>query len=222
MMIPFKEFIENDTKNEGVMTKLKSLALAGAVAAGSASAAPNSFNVPFKSDKPILTQQQQARAYPLPTKKELFNTLKKHEGFERKAYPDVTGMSIGIGFHLSDPSNKAILNRLHITNKDIKNGLNDFQIENLFYARLEVAVKDAKSFIGANTFITLPTQVQAALINMSYNLGINRLNKFVDLKAALIKYDFKEAALEMKDSLWAQQTGNRATELANIVRNAKL
>jgi len=221
MMIPFKEFIENDTKNEGVMNTLKSLALAGAVA-GSAAAAPNSFNVPFKSDKPILTQQQQARAYPLPTKKELFHTLKKHEGFERKAYPDVTGMSIGIGFHLSDPSNKAILNRLHITNKDIKNGLNDFQIENLFYARLEVAVKDAKSFIGANTFITLPTQVQAALINMSYNLGINRLNKFVDLKAALIKYDFKEAALEMKDSLWAQQTGNRATELANIVRNAKL
>ena len=99
MMIPFKEFIENDTKNEGVMNTLKSLALAGAVA-GSAAAAPNSFNVPFKSDKPILTQQQQARAYPLPTKKELFNTLKKHEGFERKAYPDVTGMSIGIGFHL--------------------------------------------------------------------------------------------------------------------------
>jgi len=26
----------------------------------------------------------------------------------------------------------------------------------------------------------------------------------------------------MKDSLWARQTGNRATELANIVRNAKL
>ena len=47
MMIPFKEFIENDTKNEGVMNTLKSLALAGAVA-GSAAAAPNSFNVPFK------------------------------------------------------------------------------------------------------------------------------------------------------------------------------
>ena len=45
--------------DEGVMSKLKSLALAGAVAAGSASAAPNNFNVPPKSDNPTLTSQTQ-------------------------------------------------------------------------------------------------------------------------------------------------------------------
>ena len=45
--------------DEGVMNKLKSLALAGAVAAGSASAAPNNFNVPPKSDNPNLTSQTQ-------------------------------------------------------------------------------------------------------------------------------------------------------------------
>jgi len=54
----YQQVIDNDTKNEGVMNTLKSLALAGAVA-GSAAAAPNSFNVPFKSDKPNLTSQTQ-------------------------------------------------------------------------------------------------------------------------------------------------------------------
>ena len=52
----YQQVIENDIKNEGVMKSLKSLALAGAVAAGSASAAPN---VPFKSDNPNLTSQTQ-------------------------------------------------------------------------------------------------------------------------------------------------------------------
>ena len=51
----YQQVIENDIKNEGVMKSLKSLALAGAVAAGSASAAP----VPFKSDNPNLTSQTQ-------------------------------------------------------------------------------------------------------------------------------------------------------------------
>jgi len=54
----YQQVIDNDTKNEGVMNTLKSLALAGAVA-GSAVAAPNNFNVPFKSDKPNLTSQTQ-------------------------------------------------------------------------------------------------------------------------------------------------------------------
>jgi len=54
----YQHVIESDINNEGVMNKLKSLALAGAVA-GSAVAAPNNFNVPFKSDKPILTSQTQ-------------------------------------------------------------------------------------------------------------------------------------------------------------------
>ena len=54
----YQQVIENDIKNEGVMKSLKSLALAGAVA-GSAAAAPDSYNEPFKSDNPNLTSQTQ-------------------------------------------------------------------------------------------------------------------------------------------------------------------
>ena len=51
----FEKQVQSQLDEGVMMNKLKSLALAGAVAAGSASAAP----VPFKSDNPNLTSQTQ-------------------------------------------------------------------------------------------------------------------------------------------------------------------
>ena len=51
----FEKQVQSQLDEGVIMNKLKSLALAGAVAAGSASASP----VPFKSDNPTLTSQTQ-------------------------------------------------------------------------------------------------------------------------------------------------------------------
>ena len=63
--------------------------------------------------------------------------------------------------------------------------------------------------------------MQNAVIDMAFNLGLPKLNKFVQFKKSLQRRDFKNASHHMLDSLWAKQVGNRATYLANLVRSAK-
>ncbi len=64
----------------------------------------------------------------------------------------------------------------------------------------------------------LPAGVQAALLDMAYNLGVPRLLKFRKMWAALIAGDYPTAAAEALDSRWAQQVGGRATKVAGMIR----
>ena len=56
------------------------------------------------------------------------------------------------------------------------------------------------------------------LTDMMFNLGYNRLSKFKKLLSALKKGLYDDAAKEMLDSAWATQVGNRATQLAALMR----
>ena len=61
-------------------------------------------------------------------------------------------------------------------------------------------------------------EVYAIISNMQYNLGLPRLLKFKKMWAALEAQDFETASLEMLDSNWALQVGDRAIELAKQMR----
>ena len=54
---------------------------------------------------------------------------------------------------------------------------------------------------------------QRVLANMAFNLGLPRLNKFVKFLTAVQASDWEKAAIEMMDSKWATQVGNRAVRL---------
>lgn len=56
-----------------------------------------------------------------------------------------------------------------------------------------------------------------ALVNLTFNVGINRLAGFKKFLAALERGDYVTAGAEMLDSKWAGQVGGRATELAELV-----
>lgn len=56
------------------------------------------------------------------------------------------------------------------------------------------------------------------LTDMMFNLGYNRLSKFKKLLYALKNSLYDDAAKEMLDSAWATQVGNRATQLAALMR----
>ena len=58
------------------------------------------------------------------------------------------------------------------------------------------------------------------LVNMHFNLGMPTLRKFRNMLDALERREYNRAADEMLDSNWADQVGNRAIELADIVREA--
>lgn len=55
---------------------------------------------------------------------------------------------------------------------------------------------------------------QGALLNMTFNMGIGGLLNFRQFLAALQSGDYKTAAAQMLDSLWAKQVGARAERLA--------
>jgi len=73
-----------------------------------------------------------------------------------------------------------------------------------------------------NFFNELDDSRKCVLIDMSVNLGINKLFEFVNFITALDSGDYDKAAEEMLESKWAKQVPNRANELANIMRTGKL
>jgi lysozyme len=54
----------------------------------------------------------------------------------------------------------------------------------------------------------------AVLVNMAFQLGIGGLLKFKRALGSIEDGQYKEASMEMLDSLWAQQTPERAKRLA--------
>lgn len=65
----------------------------------------------------------------------------------------------------------------------------------------------------------LPSEVQEILVNMMFNLGIAKLNRFFKMNTAIARYDFKEASKEGIDSLWYSQVKHRAERLMTRMNN---
>jgi lysozyme len=62
---------------------------------------------------------------------------------------------------------------------------------------------------------------QNVLVEMCFNMGINRMLRFKKMLAALQKNDYATAADEMLNSKWATQVGNRAQTMAQMMRTGK-
>ena len=61
----------------------------------------------------------------------------------------------------------------------------------------------------------------SVLVNMAFNMGIERLAEFHMMLAAAQAGNFEEAAAQMLNSLWATQVGDRATQLAQQMRTGE-
>lgn len=129
------------------------------------------------------------------------NWLKHCEGYSDKPYMDtVEKITIGWGRNLSD------------------NGISVDEAELMFQNDLKRALTDLNPFPW---FVNSPENVQAALVNMSFNLGITRLLGFKRMIAAINEKNYTLAAREALDSKWASQVGRRATDIALMIIGAK-
>lgn len=150
----------------------------------------------------------------------LYQQLARHEGVRKVMYKDSLGIAtVGIGFNVTTPENRRILAKHGITNQHLARGLTEQQVRVLFEESLKQAKVDAKKFLP--NLEQHPVNVQNAMIDMAFNLGLTRLMKFTRMRAALFKKDYNAAANEMLSSLWAKQVGNRSTFLANLVRSSR-
>jgi lysozyme len=127
--------------------------------------------------------------------------LKIDEGCMLLPYTCTAGaLSIGYGRNLSD------------------NGISQAEALILLKHDVGTATRDAKKFLSKECWEQLTAEHQAVVINLAFNLGINRLRTFVKFRACLLAGDTVGAADELLDSRYAQQVGARADRLADVLR----
>ena len=132
--------------------------------------------------------------------KDLLNKIKHHEGFRSRVYQCTEGYdTIGYGFAI----------------KDLE--LDEDIAEEILIRKVEKLVKRVRSKF--DWLDSVPREVQGVLVNMSYQMGLSSVCKFMKALHAMQMFQWKKAADEMLDSRWAKQTPNRAKELSDIIRS---
>ena len=95
------------------------------------------------------------------------------------------------------------------------------RVMDCFREDCDVAVRECAILYGEDYFEDFPGEVQEILVNMMFNLGRPRLGKFKKMMAALKKEDWKEAAVEGRDSRWHKQVTKRAERLMSRLESVQ-
>jgi lysozyme len=132
----------------------------------------------------------------------LITQLKVHEGVRSKVYLDTEGIeTIGVGRNLRD------------------RGLSDDEIELM----LANDIRDFQEEVE-NAFpwwSDLDDVRQRVVVDMAFNMGLGSLSKFVNTLAHIENGRYEEASVEMLDSKWARQVGDRANVLSNMMKTGE-
>lgn len=146
----------------------------------------------------------------------------KNEGYKNRVYNDSRGIpTVGIGFNLLRPDARKIIEENGLNYENVLKGdtiLTDEQIKNIFISCIKIAYADVKKYIP--NYDSLPKNIKLGLIDLSFNLGYNRLSKFEKTKNHILAKNFKNAAKELESSKWASQVGNRAKRVINLFLSA--
>lgn len=150
------------------------------------------------------------------------NLILKHEGKRNKVYTDTTGNpTAGIGWNLNDSDSQDICDHFGIDFEELKAGtvtLTDDQINQVFDYQLTIVIGEARGLFPA--FDSMPNNVQAVIVDMSFNMGLPTFKQFKRMIAALNAGNWKQAALDAGQSLWAQQVPNRAKDDMELLNAA--
>jgi len=76
-----------------------------------------------------------------------------------------------------------------------------------------VSVLNDCDILYDNIWEDFPAEVKEICANMMFNMGRTRLTKFQNMRLALAAGSWKLAALEMQDSKWYYQVGDRSKRL---------
>lgn len=149
---------------------------------------------------------------------ELLDQLVLHEGLELLPYKDSLGIdTIGIGRNLEHRGLSE--EELAHIGKDISSicewGITKEQA--YYLAENDIKIVEEEVCKAHPCVVELDEIRQRVIIDMAFNMGVPRLNKFVKMWKAIDEQDFAEAKVQMLDSRWANQVGNRAVRLSNAM-----
>jgi lysozyme len=130
--------------------------------------------------------------------------LERREGRRHSTYQDSKGLwTIGIGRNVDSRGGR---------------GLSDAEIDLLLANDID---RVAAELAGFPWFAGLDDVRQNVLMDMNFNLGFTRFAGFKQMLAACARGDFAHAAEEMLDSKWRHDVGERAVELAAMMRTGE-
>ena len=120
------------------------------------------------------------------------------EGLRLKPYTDVGGrLTIGYGRNLTD------------------RGITQGEANAMLDTDLATAIADVQAVFPF--VVGLDPVRMIVLAELSFNLGITRLMKFIKMWDDLKAKRYADAAVELLNSQWAGQVGARATRLADAL-----
>jgi len=134
--------------------------------------------------------------------KEFISNLKKSEGFQAKVYKCPAGkLTVGYGRNLED------------------RGITQFEAEYLMMNDVEDTEKELSNRLSY--WNRIDRVRQEVLIDMGFNMGVGGLLKFVKTLGFVEKGNYRQASEEMLRSRWAEQVGNRAIKLSQVMKSGK-
>lgn len=135
------------------------------------------------------------------------SSIQQQEGRHPEKYKDHQGIpTIGIGFNLKREDAPALIAKVGADYKKVMAGtqqLTEAQIDHLFDLSYGQAVKDARQLLPH--LETYSPARQEALIDMSYNMGLPRLQGFGKMLRAIREGNWEKAAQEVLDSEYAKE-----------------
>jgi len=125
----------------------------------------------------------------------LAEQIVRDEGLRLKPYKDTVGKTtIGVGRNLDDVGISKE-EAMYLLDNDIQVATNNLAREFPWTLGLDVVR-------------------HAAMVNMTFNMGVGGIAAFKKFLAAMQAGDWAEAKIQMLDSKWAEQVGPRAQRLA--------
>lgn len=145
------------------------------------------------------------------------------EGERLKVYKDTKGIdTIGVGFNLEEPSNRAIFESVTgMTVEQARQGapITKKHSQELLALTVQGARRDAEQWIP--NLASYPENVQDAITNFMFNVGLTTASDFKATRAAILRRDGEAAAKQLLASRYAQQVGKRANRVAAELRTLK-
>jgi lysozyme len=127
--------------------------------------------------------------------------LKRHEGYRDKVYLDSEGFpTVGYGHHLYPGSRISCQIAELLLDMDLADTVNEFMK------------------LSPNRIKKLNMSRRRIIMDMIFNMGLQRVLAFKKMWEAIDREDWETAANEMLDSKWAKQVKGRADELSEIMR----
>lgn len=124
--------------------------------------------------------------------------IKKHEKLKLSLYKDtVDKTTIGWGRNIQD------------------NGISVDEAELMFQNDLKQCLSDLKKYDWYNNS---PQHIKDCLLDMCFNLGIDRLLTFKNMLKYIEEKNYTQAAIQALNSKWAKQVKTRAIDVATVMR----